>query len=171
MPELEDSQYWQRNFERNSAWLAPGNHSYNTQLSPTEEYAFRQWLKTNDVPFQANQSVTDYDMRGFWKALQTGNPIAKSGINPNDQRLHYPDYWKTPYSATFSAESQWANKQNAPRWIGDSYMLPNGTVLWDDKAQKWTGPNAPWSASPAATMQKAKQNADAMKTLRGGGSP
>jgi hypothetical protein len=153
MPELEDSQYWPRNFERNQQWVRPGTGSYNTQLSSDEEKQFRGWLKDNKVPFQADEPVTDYDMRGFWRGLQAGNPIAQSAVDPNDKLLHYPDFWKTPYSATFSAESQWANPNTAPRWLGDNYVLPNGTVLWDDKAQKWVGPEAPWSPSDRELLQ------------------
>ena len=144
MPELEDPAYWPRNFERNSQWLAPGQHVYNTPLAPPQEQAFRQWVIDNKVPFDPQAPVSDYDMRGFWSALQTGDPKAQSGIDPNDQRLHYPDYWKTPYAATFSNESQWANPKLAPLWKEDQLMLPNGTVLYDDAQQKWLGPGAPW---------------------------
>lgn len=166
MPELEDRAYWQRNAERNNAWLASGQHAYNTPLSPMEEYAFRSWLTQNKVEFDAAASVTDYDMRGYWKALQAGSPIAKSGVDPNDQQIHYPDYWKTPYSATFSNESQWADPAKAPRWMGDQYVTPEGAVLWDDKAQKWTGPDAPWSLSPKTILNMQQNNADQIKALR-----
>ena len=72
-----------------------------------EEPAFRKWVKDNKVPFDPDaKGPQDYDMRGFWKALQAGDEKAKSGIDPNDGKLHYPDYWKTPYHETFSAESQ-----------------------------------------------------------------
>lgn len=145
MPELEDPAYWDENYKRNEKWVTPGQHVYNTPLNPMEEYAFRLWLKQNNVPFDPSSSVSDYDMRGFWKGLITGNPMARSAIDPNDKRLHYPDYWKTPYAATFSNESQWANPKSAPRWIGDDYVEPDGTVLWDDKKQQWVGPNPPWS--------------------------
>lgn len=148
MPELEDPQYYGRNLERNSAWLAPGNHVYNTPLANPDEQAFRQWVVENKVPFDANAPLSDYDMRGYWQALQAGDPVATSAINPNDKQTHYPDRWKTPYSATFSNESQWANPNLAPRWDGNNYTLPNGAILWDDKAQKWLGPDAPWSVSP-----------------------
>lgn len=171
MPELEDSQYWQRNFERNKTWLKAGNHVYNTPLNPQQERQFRQWLQQNQVAFNPSLAVSDYDMRGFWAALQRGDPMAESAINPNDQRMHFPDYWKTPYNATFSNQSQWANPQTAPQWTGDVYHLPNGTVLWNDKLQQWTGPDAPWSASPGAMAKVQQQNVDTVKAMRGSGLP
>lgn len=75
-------------------------------------------------------------MRGFYKALKSGDPKAKNAIDPNDNKLHYPDYWKTPYHQTFSNESQWATK-NAPHWTDDDKLvLPNGRVVFDDRKHK-----------------------------------
>lgn len=146
-PNLEDPQYWERNYQRNEAWLRPGAAGFNTVLSPDQETLFRQWLAANKVPFNPMAGVTDYDMRGFWQAMQRGDPVAKSAINPNDKQIHFPDFWKTPYSPTFSAESQWADPKKAPVWKGHLYQLPNGKVLWNDKTRQWLGPDAPWSAS------------------------
>lgn len=82
----------------------------------------------------AGQEGRDYDMRGFWKALQAGDPLAQAAIDPNDQRMHYPDYWKTPYHETFSAESQWADPKKAPSWNDkDQLVMPDGTVIFDDR--------------------------------------
>lgn len=144
MSGIEDPAYWDTNFKRNSQWLQPGQHSYNTPLSPDEEASFRVWVKSNNVPFDIGKSVTDYDMRGFWKALNAGDPRAKSAVNPNDRMLHYPDYWKTPYNATFSNQSQWANPKTAPMWQGSVYRMPNGPILYNDETQMWVGPNPPW---------------------------
>ena len=124
-------------FSRNSAWVRPGEHSYNTELAPEQEKAFLKWVQENKVPFDPAQKTSDYDMRGFWKALQEKDPRAVSGINPNDQRLHYPDFWKTPYHETFSAESQWADPEKAPRWNEkDQLVLPSGKVLFDERKKK-----------------------------------
>jgi hypothetical protein len=156
MPELEDSAYWPANLQRNQAYLKPdAPTAYNTPLAPPQEAAFRQWVAANQVPFNPALPVSDYDMRGFWLAKQQGNPLAVEQVDPNDQRVHRPDYWKTPYAATFSAESQWADPRTAPQWTGDLYHLPDGTVLWDDKAQQWLGPHAPWGGAPStdAIMQ------------------
>ena len=111
---------------------APAN--YNTALAPIDELAFRGWLKDNAVPFNPQAPQSDYDMRGFWQGLQQQNPRAVSSIDPNDQRLHYPDFWKTPLHRTFSNESQWASPM-APQWTPDDKLAaPSGRVLFDDRA-------------------------------------
>jgi hypothetical protein len=74
-------------------------------------------------------------MRGFWKGLQDADTQAKSAVDPNDGKLHYPDYWKTPYHETFSNQSKWANEK-APRWTDDDKLItPDGRVLFDDRAR------------------------------------
>ena len=124
-------------YQRNKDWTKEGAQNFNTSLSPQEEIQFRQWLTSNSVPFNLNSSVTDYDMRGFWKAMTTGDERAKNAIDPNDQKIHYPDYWKTPYHETFSSESQWADPVKAPKWNAqDQLVLPNGKVIFDDRAPK-----------------------------------
>lgn len=120
---------------RNAAYVAPGAHTYNTQLALPDELQFRQWLAQNNVPFDPNAPVSDYDMRGFWQGMQNGKPQAASAIDPNDGRLHYPDYWKTPYHETFSGESQWATPV-APLWNDqDQLVAPSGRILFDDRQQ------------------------------------
>ena len=119
----------------NPAFVKPGNHTFNTQLPLPDELRFNTWLKENNVPFNPRESVTDYDMRGFWSALQQGNPIAQSSVNPNDQQMHYPDYWKTPYHPSFSSDSQWASP-TAPTWNDkDQLVGPDGAVLYDERAR------------------------------------
>jgi hypothetical protein len=121
-------------FERNKKYLAPGDHSYTTDLGPHEPM-FQDWVKQNNIPFDPSVPVSDYDMRGFWKALQEGDPRAQQAINPNDNQMHFPDYWKTPYHESFSAESQWADPAKAPKWNEkDQLILPDGTVIFDEKA-------------------------------------
>jgi hypothetical protein len=142
-PLTEAQQY----FERNRAFLAPGDHVYNTPLSPQEEQAFRLWLKAPTpgamdakAEFNADAPVTDYDMRGFWKALMAKDPRATERINRNDKAVHRPDVWKTPYDASFSAESQWADPAKAPRWNEqDQLVLPDGTVIFDERARVKAG--------------------------------
>lgn len=95
---------------------------------------FRNWVADNKVPFNPSAPASDYDMRGFYQALQQGNPIARSAVNPNDNRMHYPDYWKNPEHQTFSSESQFAGP-DAPSWINDSQLAaPSGRILYDEKA-------------------------------------
>lgn len=121
-------------FERNKAWLATGEHVYNTELGEKES-EFQKWVKTNKVPFDMAAPVTDYDMRGFWQALEAKDPRAVSAIASTDNQLHYPDYWKTPYHESFSVESQWANPKKAPIWNElDQLVLPDGTVVYDERA-------------------------------------
>jgi hypothetical protein len=110
---------------------------YNTQLDPGTEQFFRQWVTQNKVPFNPDATTPqDYDMRGFYQGLQQQNPKAQSAIDPNDSRLHFPDYWKTPLHETFSNESQWA-PANAPAWNSqDQLVSQGGRVMFDDKAQQ-----------------------------------
>jgi hypothetical protein len=110
--------------------------SYNTSLDPGTEQLFRQWVAHNKVPFDPDATAPqDYDMRGFYQGLQQGNPKARSAIDPNDSRMHYPDFWKTPLHETFSNESQWA-PPNAPGWNEqDQLVSKGGRVLFDDKAK------------------------------------
>ena len=108
---------------------------WNTDLGPQEQ-AFRDWVKNKNVPFDPKQGVTDYDMRGFYKALMANDPRARSAIDPNDQRLHYPDYWKTPIHETFSNQSQWATP-SAPHWNGlDQLISAAGKVMFDDRNRR-----------------------------------
>lgn len=108
---------------------------FNTSLPFLQEMQFRQWLQNNKVPFDPEAKVSDYDMRGFYQAMQSGSPMARSAINPNDNQMHYPDYWKTPLHQTFSNESQWAGP-NTPGWINDSQLAsPGGRILHDERAQ------------------------------------
>jgi hypothetical protein len=83
----------------------------------TDELKFQKWVKDNRVPFE-DSPAADYDMRGFWKGLMTGDPQARTAINPYDNRMHFPDKWKTPYHESFSSDSQYA-KPNAARWTGN----------------------------------------------------
>src|SRR5215469_1812950 len=124
----------QQNYARNAPYLRKGAGNFFTQLPPSQERGFRAWVSGNNVPFDPNAKVTDYDMRGFWRALQGGDPKARSAIDPNDKQLHYPDYWKTPYHQTFSNESQWASP-DAPHWTDDDKLIDKtGKVLFDDRA-------------------------------------
>lgn len=109
--------------------------SYNTQLAPLDELAFRQWVSSNGIPFDVSATgPTDYDMRGYYRALMNGNPMARpTEINPNDNRPHFTDYFKTPLHQTFSSESEFAGS-NAPQWINDSQLAaPNGRIVFDEK--------------------------------------
>jgi hypothetical protein len=121
----------------NKPYVRPGAKDFSTKLDFGNELAFRQWVADNQVPFDPDSKAPqDYDMRGFWQGLRNENPIAQSAVDPNDNRLHYPDYWKTPYHETFSNESQWATDM-APRWNEqDQLTAPSGRILFDDRRQR-----------------------------------
>jgi hypothetical protein len=123
-------------FSRNQAYVAPGEHTYNTALPDQQEVKFRSWVKGNNVPFDPDQKNADYDMRGFYVAAQAGDPRTVTSINPNDRKPHYDDYWKTPYHKSFSAESQWADPAKAPKWNEtDQLVTPDGTVIFGEREE------------------------------------
>jgi len=124
----------QQAYARNAPYVNGNPSSYNTTLPPMQEQLFQSWVKQNRVPFDVNaQGPSDYDMRGFYNGLSSGDPKATSAIDPNDSRMHYPDYWKTPYHETFSNQSQWATP-DAPKWSDDDKLTGNnGRVLFDDR--------------------------------------
>jgi len=110
--------------------------TYQTSLSPEDDVRFSQWMLENKVPYDP-KPTGDYGMKGFWQALQKGDPIATTAINPNDNKIHYPDYFKTPYHKSFSNESRWAIKDKAPFWNkSDQLVMPDGTVIYDERASK-----------------------------------
>lgn len=113
--------------------FAPGQ-SFNTQLDPGQEQFFRQWLQHNNVPFNPEGGASDYDMRGYYKGLMNGNPMARpSEINANDGRPHFTDYYKTPLHQSFSGGSQWAGN-DAPQWVNDHQLAAqNGQVVFDER--------------------------------------
>lgn len=137
-----------QNYERNKAYAKAGASGFNTDLGDKEP-AFRAWAAENKVPFDSDARATDYDMRGFWKGLQAKDPKAVATVDPNDGRLHYPDYWKTPYHQSFSAESQWA-KEDAPHWNDQDQLVDKqGRVVFDDKARVPGGPDFSAAANEA----------------------
>jgi hypothetical protein len=90
--------------------------------------AFKQWTGGNKVPFDVNaKGPTDYDMRGFYRGQQQGDPRA---VRSPDNG-HFPDIWKTPDHATFSNESMFA-KPGAPSWTGNQLISPGGRIVADE---------------------------------------
>ena len=126
-----------RGLQRNAAFAKPSDTDYVTSLAPEEEQQFRQWVAEHQVPFDPDAPAQDYDMRGFWKGLMTGDPNAVSGVNPNDHMLHFNDHWKTPLHHSFSNESIYATPM-APSWNEqDQLVMPmNGAVVFDERKPK-----------------------------------
>lgn len=109
-----------------SPYATPG--PYTTTLAPDEEQQFQGWVKSNKLPWQ-DGPTSDYDMRGFWKAQQAGDPNARRAAN-----LHFPDTYKTPYHKSFSNESKYATKR-APHWEGDK-LVPTPAPQRDERIDK-----------------------------------
>lgn len=106
---------------------------YVTPLNSQQETQFQQWVRQNNVPFDPSPT-SDYDMRGFWLAGQQGDPRAVTQINPNDNRIHFNDAWKTPYHMSFSNQSIYA-QPNAPQWNHKDQLIdPYGNVVFDEPA-------------------------------------
>lgn len=98
---------------------------YATSLSPNDEAKFQLWVKQNKIPWQ-DTSRADYDMRGYWKAQQSGDVNAKRSANQ-----HFPDTYKTPYDMSFSNESKYATPA-APSWKGNKLVDKRGNVVFDE---------------------------------------
>lgn len=107
---------------------------YQTALPPEQEAQFQSWVKTNNVPWQDTPNA-DYDMRGFWKGMSSGDPRAQTGVSAFDGKLHFTDTWKTPYHKTFSNESMYATP-DAPHWDGDILKDKQGNVVADERPKK-----------------------------------
>lgn len=86
---------------------------YQTKLGGAQETQFRAWLKQYNVPFDPDASITDYDMRGYWKANRHAT---------HTDGQHFPDTWKTPYDTTFSDESRYATSDNPFVWRGENLV-------------------------------------------------
>lgn len=120
--------------ERNAPYVAANAGPYATELDPMRELEFRKWVAENKVPFNPDATVPqDYDMRGFFQGLQQQNPKAHTAVNPNDNRLHFTDYWKTPIHESFSGGSKFAGPV-APMWnASDQLIAPSGRIMFDER--------------------------------------
>lgn len=145
---------------------APPTHK--TKLTPTEEIEFQTWVHHKNIPSNTPKGEedpmftapdNDYDMRGFWKAQQEGNPLAQQGKN-----LHFPDTYKTPYHKTFSNESIYATP-DAPHWEDNRLIDKTGKVIADETPQTpQTEPEAPAKAEPQPSFWD-KTKASIMQVL------
>ena len=85
--------------------------SHNTKLSDDEEKAYQKWAKENG----REKDVVDYDLRGAWKEMQ-------SGQMSEDSRGHLGDKYKKPNHPTFSNQSIYSGKGSA----GGVWSVENG---------------------------------------------
>jgi hypothetical protein len=138
-----------------SPYAKPG--PYVTKLPPDQEAKFQGWVKQNNVPWQ-DTPTADYDMRGYYKALNSGDPNAKQQLSGFDGKMHFPDTYKTPYHRTFSNESQYA-LPNAPHWEDDRLVSSTGKLVADETPKK---------GSPVADSQD--PFASIAKPIQGGGA-
>ena len=107
---------------------------YRTDLPPNQEFEFQNWVKQNDIPY-VDEPRADYDMRGFYKALQNKDPRATSSYDFLDNRFHYPDIWKTPWHETFSQDSMYS-LPTSPHWVKDKLINALGTTIFDARKAK-----------------------------------
>jgi hypothetical protein len=110
---------------------------YRTNLSPSEEIAFKVWYdqvsnykKLNKDPDYSNQN---YDYRGFWK----NEKELRNNILQENTDAHFIDKYKTPGHPTFSNESMYSNDKT-----------PGGS--WSqDKNNNWYFTHSPYTANYA----------------------
>lgn len=124
------------NFAKNAKYAKAPGGDFQTYLSAADEAKFQMWVKRNAIPFDPSPKA-DYDMRGFYAALQKKDPAAKTAVNPNDNRMHFPDTWKTPYHQSFSNESKFADPAKAPKWNERDQLVDptTGAVVFDERAK------------------------------------
>lgn len=127
---------------------------FNTPLDPGDEQRFQTWVSYNKVPWR-DSPTSDYDMRGFWKAMQAGDPIARTGVSPFDNQIHFPDRWKTPFHQTFSGESMYA-QPGAPRWVDDKLTTSDGRILRDETPKPPLVPARPYGSTPLQRLVGSK---------------
>jgi len=109
--------------------------NYQTYLPPDKEQVFRNWVAQNHVPFDPNDPKSDYDMRAYWMALNSGDPITKQSLNSNDGRMHFTDKFKTPYHESFSNESMYA-LPDTPGWNNKDQLVDKYGRIWFDERAK-----------------------------------
>jgi hypothetical protein len=104
--------------------IYPTSHApiKTTQLNRTLENMYQAWVRENDVP-----ESNDYDMRGFFLGLMTGDSSATSGVNPSDGTLHFSDKWKLPNHPNFSNESIYSKSVADPKWVENPSPYKEGS--------------------------------------------
>jgi hypothetical protein len=127
MPGLLD--YMQHSSLLSPEYKNSPQRSWVTKLPEWEQQPFMDWVQQNQVPYDPSP-YADYDMPGFWRALQAKDPRAVSGMAP-DGRLHFTDAFKTPYHKSFSNESRYSTSPNDPNWDKNRLMYM-GRALYQE---------------------------------------
>ncbi|MCA0188181.1 MAG: hypothetical protein LCH90_19750 [Proteobacteria bacterium] len=108
--------------------------NYNSRLTPEEDEQFGAWAKQNG----RDQDDYDYDIRGAWKELQSGQmQEADNG--------HLGDKYKKPNHPTFSnqsiyhgTESPMGGRYEGGEWseAGDEFR-PSKQMLYQTHGAEW----------------------------------
>jgi hypothetical protein len=139
---------------------------YSTPLSGDEESKFQGWIKDNNVPFEDDGPKSNYDMRGYWKDIASKGK-SETSINPNDNQMHFPDTYKTPYHKTFSNESKYATS-DAPHWANDHQLVDKGgKVVFDEKAEAASQPGDELADIKAAIAEGQQKTQNPIQMLYG----
>jgi hypothetical protein len=89
---------------------------------------YGQWVMNNRIP-----ESNDYDMRGYFYDLLTGNKDARTAVNASDNALHFTDKWKLPNHPSFSSESVYSRTSQDPRWVENPAPYKEGTWALQNK--------------------------------------
>jgi hypothetical protein len=146
----EGPEFYAEAYAHNAPFATGG--PYKTTLTGPQETAFLAWVTANSVPW-ANETPSDYDMRGFYKASVIDNTIPD--WTPGG---HFPDTYKTPYDTSFSNESQYATPDCPFEWVTDPAW---GDLLIDTRdGQVVFGPAGAGVAVPVAELEWSNGNAN-----------
>lgn len=149
--------------------VAGATQPFRTQLKPADEAEFQAWLQAARIPY-ADTPTADYDMRGLFAGIRSGDKDAKTAVNKKDGKIHFPDKWKTPFHDSFSDRSIYAQPDaGAPSWRGDLLVAPNGRVVADERAPPFLAPVAPPNLSTPAGAREAPAFAQQQAAAAGGG--
>ena len=89
---------------------------YNTELSSEDESRFQEWARKENRA----GDVYDYDLRGAWKELQSGDM-------EEDARGHLGDKYKKPNHPTFSDQSQY---NGVDGYVGGAWSEEGGKTVY-----------------------------------------
>ena len=121
---------------------------WTTKLDPKAEAGYQKWAQS----VGQDPNGKDYDLRGYYKDIASKGQNQQA-LNPSDNKMHFPDTYKTPLHESFSGESRYADpKKNPPAWAGND---KEGWKLTgkDGKIYKDESVKQPESMTPPAMTQ------------------